>query len=46
MRRYKLKKSQLRDLLKNSKSYQTRQFAGTGISDERIKVATWLQIYK
>ena len=46
MRRYKLKKSQLRDLLKNSKSYQTRQFAGSGISDERNKASSWLRYYK
>lgn len=40
------KKSKLRDLVRHSSSYTTRQFGRTGRTDERIKVATWLQIYK
>ena len=36
----------LKDLLKNSRSYYTRQFVRTGATDEHIKVATWLQEYK
>ena len=40
------KKSQLKDLLRHSSSYAIRQFGRTGKTEERIKVATWLQIYK
>ena len=41
----KNKECRLRDLLKNSQSYYTRQFVRTGATDERIRVATWLQDY-
>lgn len=40
------KVAKLKDLLKNSSSYQTRQFGKTGMIDERIQVATWLRYYK
>ena len=37
------KKSKLRDLVRHSSSYTTRQFGRTGKTDEHIKVATKLQ---
>lgn len=40
------KQSQLKDLVRHSRFYEVRQFGRTGQTDERIKVATWLQIYK
>ena len=36
-------KTRLKDLVRHSSSYATRQFGRTGQTDERIKVATWLQ---
>ena len=43
MTKLNYKKSKLKNLLRHSRSYNTRQFGRTGKTEERIKVATWLQ---
>lgn len=40
------KENKNKNLIRHSNSYKTRQLGMTGQTDERIKVATWLQIYK